>query len=532
VRRPNASLAALLAASLLAAGCGRCGTPAPSLPAERFVPGGATGLVLIPRLAAAAGQAAALHATLSALPGQYELQALRGALSAQLSFDAFDPASMAGAGLDPARGAALAELPGAPGEQAGRLLLVLPVGDAGKLTALLSRLARDRLGAVERGLENANGKPIEVWRRAAGEPAQLALAVLERTALVGVGPSGPDALRTALALDPALSLERSPAWLRNRAALAEDAAVILYLAPGSSPLSSRLPGEGLAAGLSATARSLRLVVAAPLGALEARLRPLAGTGAGRTGATPLDPATLVALRVSASPAALRGLVEGELSGGTLPAPLLQVVSALEPPIDAGLALAPGADLGAALSSRGEIEPLRVARAEAVARVQAGVDLAPLLEDLARAAGATGAAGGPAGAERRWRLQAGRAEVAWALAGERLLLSAGPPGGLDALLARGAVGGDAWRPPNPAAAEALSGGLGGLVLDGPGLARAVLALPPSAFGGGPDAVVTRSLVEKVVQPGGQALTASLRADLPAGALRLVLEVALAGPGQAP
>jgi hypothetical protein len=116
-------------------------------------------------------------------------------------------------------------------------------------------------------------------------------------------------------------------------------------------------------------------------------------------------------------------------------------------------------------------------------------------------------------------------VAVTLAGQRLLVSAGPTGGLDALAARGA--GPGWRPPTPAAAEALAGGLGGLVLDGANLVKAVKALRPEAFGSGPDAVVARSLAEKLTAPGAGG-TVSLRADLPAGALRLALEVELAPP----
>jgi len=219
VRRPIATAPALLAALLLLlAGCSRCGAPAAGPPVERFVPSGVAGVVLVPRLAEAARQAAALHATLATLPGQEELAQLRTVLSAQLSFDPLDPASMTAAGLDVERGLAVAELARRSDEEPGQPLLVVGVGDAGKFEALVARLARERLGAGEQGLENANGRSIQVWRQAAGEPALLAVATLERTALISAGPGGPGALRAALALDPALSLETSPAWLRARGA--------------------------------------------------------------------------------------------------------------------------------------------------------------------------------------------------------------------------------------------------------------------------------------------------------------------------
>ncbi len=519
MRRPSPTAAALLALVLLAAaGCGRCGAPPAGPPPERLVASGVAGVVLVPRIAEAARQAAALHATVAALPGQEELGQLRTVLGAQLSFDPLDPASMVGAGVDVERGLAVAELAPRPGEADGAVLLVIPVGDAGKFEALVTRLARERLGATEKGLENANGKPIEVWRRAAGEPALLAVATVERTALVSAGPGGPDALRAALALDPALSLEKSPAWQRARAALGDGSSVLYFVPPAAGRLLVALSNDGAVAGLSASARSARLVAVALLGPQESRLRPLAGPGPGRAGQAPLDPATVAVLRMSASPAALLALAGQGMDGGR-PAELLrQVVAALEPPLDLGLGLSPRAELAAALASRGQLDPLRVVRAEAVATVRAGAALAPLFDELA-----AGAGGG--GKDGRWRVPAGQAEVAWTLSGPRLLVAAGPAGGLEDLLAR--ASGTAWKAPTPAAAEALAGGLGGAVLDGANLVKAVKALPPEAFGAGPDAVVLRSLAEKVTLPGGGG-TVSLRADLPAGALRLTLDVELPPP----
>ncbi len=488
------------------------------------MPARVTAAVLVPRLEEAARQAAALHGTLASLPGQYELQALRGALSTQLSFDPLDPASMTGAGLDPRRGAAVAELPGAGPGEAGATLLVLPVGDAAKLTELLARLSRDRLGAAEQGLENANGKPITVWRRAAGEPAMLAMAVVDRLAVVSAGPGGAEAVRGALALDPALSLEQSPAWQRSRAALGEEGAVLVFAPPSGGPLVPGLPigGEGLAAALSATARSLRLALAAPLGAQEPRLRPLAGPGPGKAGAAPLDPATVVAGRLSADPRAALALASQDLGLVLAGDPLRRAADLLEPPLDLGISLAPRADLAAALGGQLAADPLRVVRVELVAALRAGAAPAPLFDEVARAGGGGGQGG-------RWRFPVGQGEVAWTVAGQRLLVAAGPAGGLDALAARAADQG--WRPPTQAAGEALAGGLGGLVFDGAALTQALQALPPESYGGGPDAVVARSLVEKATLPGGQSLVASVRADLPAGALRLVVEVSLGGAEKA-
>ncbi len=527
MRRPS-SAASLLVLTLLAAGCSRCGSQAAAPPPERWVPASAVGALLVPRLDEASRQAAALHATLAGMPGAEELQGLRAALQAQLSFDPLDPASLAGAGLDPARGLAAAELAPAAGQEAGAPLLVLPVGDAAKLDALLARLAKERLGAAEQGKESANGVAFDVWRRAPGEPALLSVARVERSVLLSAGPGGPDALRAALALDPAFSLEQGPTFRRARAALGDGAAALFWLAPGSQALAGGPAPEGLLVGLSSGPRSLKVVAAALLGAQASLLAPLAG-GAALAGPLPLDPATVLAIRVAADPAALLE-VASQLRPGPVPEQARTVLEALRPPLDLGVSLSPSADLAAALATRGQLDPGRVLRGEVVAHLKAGATLAPLLDELARAAGGSGAGG-------RWRVQAGEAELHWGLAGDTLALTAGAGGGpaaLEALLARakGPAQGPGFTAPSPAATAALSGAVAGAVLHGPNLVKAIRALPPEAYGSGPDAVVARSLAEKITAPGGAAGAVSLRLDLPAGALKLTLDLELGEPAKAP
>jgi hypothetical protein len=113
----------------------------------------------------------------------------------------------------------------------------------------------------------------------------------------------------------------------------------------------------------------------------------------------------------------------------------------------------------------------------------------------------------------------------------VVLSAGVAGGLPPLRARLQAGGRGFEPP-PGTAGALAGGLGGLVLHGDNLVAALRGLPPSAFGAGPDAVVGRSLVEKVIGSLGQGAALALRADLPAGALKLTLDLKLGAPAAPP
>ena len=84
--RPRTALAASLA--LLAAGCGRCGAPAPAaVPPERWLPGDAPAAVLLPRLGEAAAQAGGLLRTALAIPAAAGLAEPVAALKDQLGFD-------------------------------------------------------------------------------------------------------------------------------------------------------------------------------------------------------------------------------------------------------------------------------------------------------------------------------------------------------------------------------------------------------------------------------------------------------------
>jgi hypothetical protein len=163
------------------------------------------------------------------------------------------------------------------------------------------------------------------------------------------------------------------------------------------------------------------------------------------------------------------------------------------------------------------QPLKVAQLEAVAGLKDPARFTAACDDLMALLSAPPGRG-------RWTIGGSDAELAWAVQGTTVAAAAGAKGGLPPLLKRLAAGGPGFAPP-PGSAEALSGGLGGLVLHGDNLVAALRALPPSAFGAGPDAVVGRSLVEKLTQTLGQGAAVSLRADLPAGALKVTLDLRL-------
>ena len=524
MRRPSLAgpLATILLASVVsAAGCSRCGAPRrPGPGAARFLPADAVAALVIPRLGEASRQAAALQAALVARPGAGDLGTLRTALGAQLGVDLFDPASLAGAGLDPERGLAAALLPAGSGAAGPQPVLVLPAGDAARLQAFVDRLARDRLGAG--GPSHEGG--LVLWRQAPGSPPVLSLAFTDGSALLAPGPGGADALRALLRLEPARSLDESPAWRRLQAALGEPAAALASV-PAGSPALGTIPGlpeiqalGGLAAGLSASERGARLVLAALLAPEEARLRPLAGPGAGGAAAA-IAPDAAVGLRLSADLGTALPLLSDRLPPSL--APLKDLAASLSSPIDVGLTLAPGASLARALAGR-EADPLRVLRLELSAPLPAGSRAG---EALAAQVGSS-TTHGPEG----WRARRhDGTELAWSTSGARLHLVAGP----DAATAPTAAPPAGFTAPTPASERALAGGLGGLVVHVDNLVRAVRSLPSSAYGAGPDAVVARSLAQKLAALPGRGAAVSLRADLPEGALRLALEIELgAPPGTAP
>jgi len=400
---------------------------------------------------------------------------------------------------------------------------VLPVGDAATLEKQVTRLAQERLGAGDRGEQAAGGTSFTVWRRAPGATPLLSMALAEGSMLVAIGPSGPDVLRVVLALDPGVSLAESPSWKRGRTALGEGFP-LLFFAPRDAPALLDLPAtDGVAAGLKATSTGFRLVTAVMLGVAEPLLRPLAGTGDGSSQPSRLDPATVVAMRLSADPVvALR--LAAEQRGLALSGPIAAMAAQLATPIEVGAGLAAKAELAALLGGQARAQPLRVARIEALAALKDPAAFTAACDQLMTQLGA------PAG-KGRWVMGGGDAELAWAVQGKSVAFWAGAAGGLPPLLKRLEAGGRGFEPPAETAG-ALAGGLGGLVLHGDNLVAALRALPPSAFGSGPDAVVGRSMVEKLVSSLGPGAAVALRADLPAGALKLTFDLRLGTPPPAP
>jgi hypothetical protein len=193
------------------------------------------------------------------------------------------------------------------------------------------------------------------------------------------------------------------------------------------------------------------------------------------------------------------------------------------PVDVGATPVITADLGALVGGRGLSQPVKLARLEAVAGLKDPAAFTVACDQLMALMGA------PAG-KGSWKVGSGEAELAWTVQGKLVALTAGTAGGLPPLLARLKAGGKGFEPPT-GAATAMAGGLGGLVLHGDNLVKSLRALPPSAFGSGPDGVMARSMAEKLAGSLGAGASLTLRADLPEGAIKLTLDLQL-GKAAAP
>ncbi|HET6438044.1 MAG TPA: hypothetical protein VFG59_08280 [Anaeromyxobacter sp.] len=532
----------LLAVLVLSLG-GACRREPAGAPPERYLSPRVEFAVVVPELSRAARELSALRQTATAIPGLEErLAAIRPALVGQLGLDPLDPESLAGAGLDPARGAALGFEPSGEGRP-GTPVLALPVGDAGRLLALVTRMARERLGATERSTLSLGGVRVVTFRVAGrGEPA-LSLAFLDgaRVAALAPGPGGAKAAGAALSRRPADSLSEEPAWRGLRATMATRYAIVA----GAVPPSSVLPGpasSGLAVGVSAAPGALRIGVATRLPPSNGARGP-GSRGEADAAIRALSPRSALVVAWNADPSALGARVVSGLAahdrewlaahGFDLERDVFDV---LAPGAAASLSLSPRLDLAGFSPEAVRADPLRAIRFELVSPVR---DEATAARTLARLPALVAALAGadppapphvdPSGRTGRIALPSG--EIAWRLEGRRLSMAGGEPGMLAALSEPSRSTG--YAAPTPAAAAALKAPLGGAVLDPRALAESVRALPEDAFGAGPSGFLIRSIVERLLEPAERVSAVSLRAEPAERATfsELLLEVSQTGASEA-
>lgn len=520
---------AMAASALLAGGCARCGR-APAVPAERWLPGDASAALLVPRLGDAVAEWGGLLRTALSIPAASGLAEPYAALKQQLGFDPLDPAGLAAAGLDPDRGG------GASLSREASALLALPVADPARLDALLTRLARDRLGAGVRTEAGTGSAAVVVYRRAEGAPPALSYAVVERMALVSPGPRGLEVVAAAAARGMPLSLAGNAAFRTARTAIG-DGLTALAFAPAGSPLLADLAPcrDGAALGIrgGATGLELRLYLALPPERAEVWQEVAGGAPPAGDGAplAPLPADAFAAARFDGDPAAL-GRRISYLLPPRLGAWLRQ--SGLDLRRDLFDLLAPGAWLALSVAptfrmdqvARGadpSADPFRLVHLGAAARVRDPGRLRAALDRASRAASPGRPARPRPDGIPTWSVPLGGGALDLGLRGDQLLVGGGP-GRLEALLVPPGPG---FAAPTPASRAALERGVGAAVSFG-ALVRSIRALPPEAFGTGPDGFVMRALADRFLDPAARLSAASGRLEVLPGAARLLLTVEAAPP----
>ena len=537
--RPWLVLATLLAL-LLSIACRGTGR-AP--PAERWLSARCLVALVVPSVGRAARELTVLEGTLSGFPGvARQLAGLRSALTSQLGFDPLDAEAIARAGIEPAGGMALGAEPPADDGGPATPVVIVPLRDSSSFLSVVSRIARDRLGAPERSESVRGAIRLVTFRSGAAGAAALSLALSssERVAALAPGPAGPDVVVAALSRPLAESLAEVPAWRELREALLDRTTFLAGAVPPSPGLPSFAP-EGLALGSSVAPGEVRLVLAARLGVRASSLRALRAAGDSRPALRSLAPDAALVLRwdgdpgelgkhlLSRVPAKDRAWLEAH--GFDLQRDLFDQ---LAPGAAAALSVSPRLDLSDLSDVALRADPLRLVRFELAGEVkdpssakEALVRLPALLAALARPV--SGASPGPPLAPPgSGRFATPSGEISWQLDGRRLSLAGGPPGSLAALLARehGAPG---YSAPTAAAAGALEGGLGGAVLAPRRLAASLRALPEESFGTGPAGFLVRSFVLRFLEPADRVAAISLKADL--GEKALLVEARIETPSAA-
>jgi hypothetical protein len=232
-----------------------------------------------------------------------------------------------------------------------------------------------------------------------------------------------------------------------------------------------------------------------------------------------------------------------------------VLALLAPGISVSLSLAPTFDV-ARFSRARTGNPFDLVHLTAAAEVKDPVVFARAHDRLAGSAPGLGVRPCKVRGLPGWRIAVGDGEVVLALQGKRLLVASGP-GRLESLLfpadrgtspratdraqrgtspraGEASAGGARYAGPGGTAPTVLRGGGMGGVIDFRQLVGSFRALPPSAYGSGPDAFVMRSLAERVVEPASRLEAASLRLDVVEAAVRIeaVVEAREAPQGAQP
>jgi hypothetical protein len=532
-----------------AAGCSKCGGAPKTLPpTDRFVASNSAAVMIVPSLSALAQQSADVLATAGTFPGGKDLLDVRAVIGNRLTFDPFDPASIAGTGLDPARGLALSGID----DKGTDNVLALPIADAAKFEVAVAKLAKERLDATERKVE-AGTPEVITWGAGAGAPVLFAYAVVEQTALVSYGPAAVAAVRAAAAVPAGGSIASTAGYQKSMKALGDGLAFQFYV-PASSPALKEVPQlkDGFAAGIRGGRDRIGVAAAMLLGPREAGIRAAIAKGESAALLAKLDPGAFWVARADNDPGQstdVQTVVDAMAKQG-IPEPVIELLKDFLGSLGTGSALGFGVIPPQAGSKVMLVEaPAAAIRAEFLASLKDPARMTSAIQravDMVAAQAAPpapkgkkakkGAPATPGFGKNPWRFPLPGGEIAAAVADGKFALVAGPAGALEALIART---GTVFKGPTPTADKALKSGTGGMYIDIPKLAAAAQSVPESSIAEGGQGAMMKSMVDQWAASAARITAISVGGDIVDGAARgeLLVEVtpvaaAPAAPAPAP
>ncbi len=496
--------------------------PAP----ERFIAGDTAMAVVVPSLASFAAQGADVLDTAATFPGGQNVNDLRAVVESRLGFDLFDTESLARAGFDPKRGAAI----GFRMDEGGQpeMIAALPAGNGKQLTETLDALAKDRLQLPARTVEG----DVVKWGPEGG-PALLAYAIEEKTAVVASGATALELVQAARKVPKDGHLGTKPDYKAALQAAGAGQAVVWYFS-SQGPMFEvpqlasmrEMFKRGLALGLSGAKDRVAFTMGMPLDDAS----PFAKMG--KADASPLvarlDPNSNWVARSDTDAATTfelqRPMLRNLLESMGAPDEFRKAVDGAFGAISGGTALSVSVVPveGGAPSIREA--PLAFFRLELLV----GIKDAARTKEAIRALVKEGPKRPPGeeldlSGDGPWTFPAAGGEVGVAVEDAQLLLVAGPKGSLKAL---GARSGTTFEPPTATATQAFRGSMGGMYIDVPKLAGALKVIPAAAFGDDPQGTVLHANVQKVASVLSRFTAVSVSADVKDETYRgaLVIEVA--------
>lgn len=494
---------------VLLAGCARCGGLSGRNP-EEFLAPDATFVVSVPSLGRLADHSQSLLGTLRQGAGGSEAVKMSATLARQLGFDPLTKEGQKAAGLDSSRALAIGVTAGA---RSGAFA-ALPIGDQAKLEETILRLVRDRTGAGVKEQRSVGDATATVLSRSAGGPAALAYVVKDGFLLLAAGTDAPQVAVDASSRTAEQSLARHAPYLAAKEKVGAGD-VVVFIPRSPTPAIALAPG-GLAVAVNVTATEIATRAFVALGDESRQLSAALLAGGGETSLAHLPKGSPMYLRGGVNWSALAQEISKNEHGrsGLDQARALakeagidfdaELLGNIEPSFAASVAISPNADLASAL----DFDPRRTNPFDnyvlvGLGQVKDGAKASATLEKLAEA-------GAQLGMQISTRDVAGTRvytatdrlgeRLSWAVQGRDLLVTGGlaerlaPT--LEALKTKKTVLAASEFPARMRSALFNPNGVA-LSLDFARVGESVNSLQMP--GGGPAAIIARSVVNSAIQP---------------------------------